>query len=107
MPIKVADNMVNTYAWIKATNNSKQYINIENRIDTTAVTPPTTAPMLMVMIKIKAINTIIIRCPAKILAKRRIIKAMGLVRVDIISIMGIKGNGTFNQVGTSGQITSL
>ena len=99
--------MVNTYAWINATNNSKQYINIENRIDTTAVTPPTTAPILNVMININAMSTIMIRCPAKILAKRRIISAIGLVRVEIISIIGMSGSGNLSHVGTSGHNTSL
>ena len=46
-------------------------------------------------------------CPASILAKRRIIKANGFVRIPKNSMNGIIGIGTFNHQGTSGQNISF
>ena len=99
--------MVNTYAWINATNNSKQYINTENATDTTETPAPTATPIRLVKMNINAISTRIIMCPANIFAKRRIISAIGLVNVPITSISGISGIGAFKKTGTSGQKISL
>ena len=46
-------------------------------------------------------------CPAIILAKRRIIKAKGLVNTPKSSITGISGTGNFKNRGTSGQNISF
>ena len=105
--MKMADSIVNTYAWINATNNSRKYINTENNIDTTETPAPTATPIMLAKMKIRAIKTKIIMCPAKIFAKRRIISAIGLVNVPIISISGISGSGAFRKTGTSGQKISL
>ena len=65
-------------------------------------TTPIVAMMKMIQVKANAIA-----CPAIMLAKRRTINAKGFVKIPKISITGIKGTGTFNQVGTSGQKISF
>ena len=45
MPMNIADSMVNTYAWINATSNSRKYINTENATDTTETPAPTATPI--------------------------------------------------------------
>ena len=105
--MNIADSIVNTYAWINATNNSRKYMNTENAIDTTDTPAPTAKPIRPANMNINDINTKIIMCPAKIFAKRRIISAIGLVNVPIISISGINGSGALRNTGTSGQKISL
>ena len=105
--MKIADSIVNTYACINATNNSRKYINTENATDTTDTPAPTATPIMLENMNISAISTKIIMCPANMFAKRRIISAIGLVNVPIISISGINGSGAFKNTGTSGQNISL
>ena len=57
--------------------------------------------------KIRLTNPSTMECPARILAKRRIIKAKGFVNIPMISMTGIKGIGTLSHQGTSGQNISL
>ena len=63
-------------------------------------------PMLA-EIKIRQVSTSIAMCPASILAKRRIIKANGFVKIPKNSMKGIIGTGTFSHQGTSGQKISF
>lgn len=92
---------------MNATRSSRQYINSENNTDTTATPDPTAIPIIDENMNIKHISTNIIMCPANMFAKRRIIRATGLVRVDIISITGINGIGALRNTGTSGHKTSF
>lgn len=59
------------------------------------------------MMKIIPANDKAIAWPAIMLAKSRIISANGFVKILTSSITGIKGTGTFNHVGTSGQKISF
>ena len=92
---------------MNATSNSRKYINTENATDTTETPAPTATPIRPANMKISDINTKIIMCPANMFAKRRIIRAIGLVSVPIISISGINGSGALRNTGTSGQKISL
>ncbi len=105
--MNMAESIVNTYAWINATNNSRQYMNSENAIETTDTPAPTAIPIIDENINIRQISTNIIMCPANIFANNLIIRAIGFVRVEIISITGINGIGAFKNRGTSGQRTSF
>ena len=105
-PINTADNMVNTYAWMKATNNSSAFIKMLNNTEATVSVPFKAGPILA-EINIKQVSTNIAMCPASILAKRRIIKANGFVKIPKNSINGIIGTGTFSHQGTSGQNISF
>ena len=77
------------------------------KMEMTEVAAPRPAPYIPPMMKIKAISTMMMICPAKMLANRRIIKAKGLVRVEMSSMMGISGMGNFRNMGTSGQRMSF
>lgn len=77
-------------------------MNIENPMDMMD-TPKPTDGLMLPKIKISAIKTNAIMCPAKMLANKRTNKANGLVNVEINSIIGIKGKGNFSIMGTSGQ----
>ena len=94
-PINTADSMVNTYAWIKATSNSNPFIKILNSTEATVSEPFKAGPILADM-NIRHVSTSIAMCPASILAKRRIIKANGFVKIPKNSINGIMGTGTFS-----------
>ena len=98
--------MVNTYAWMNATNNSNKFINTPNKTDTTVIEPFIAGPILTVM-NIKLVKARITECPAIIFANKRIIKANGFVKTPNNSTTGINGTGTFNQLGTSGQNISF
>ena len=80
-PINTAESMVNTYAWMKATNSSSAFTkNVEQYGSYRQCTPLSAGPMLA-EIKIRQVSTSIAMCPASILAKRRIIKANGFVKI--------------------------
>ena len=53
------------------------------------------------------VNDSAMACPASMLANKRIINANGFVKILKNSMNGIKGTGTFNHVGTSGQNISF
>ena len=78
MPMNVADNNVKIYAWMNATNNSIQNIKVVNSTEITIIDafPATPNPTVK---NITEISPITIACPPIMLAKRRIIKAKGLV----------------------------
>ena len=94
-PINTADSMVNTYAWIKAT---QQFQSVHKDIEQhrATVSEPFKAGPILADMNIRHVSTSIAMCPASILAKRRIIKANGLVKIPKNSINGIMGTGTFN-----------
>ena len=104
--MNTALSMVNTYACMNATNNSRKSINIVIATLTTVSEVPATTPIWKVM-NIMHTNDIIMACPANIFAKRRTIKANGFVNTPKNSISGIIGTGNFNHVGTSGQKISF
>ena len=106
MPIKTDESIVNTYAWIKATNTSTQFMKMLKSTETMLMEVLIATPMLAVT-KMILVNAKIIECPAKILANKRIIKANGLVKRPNNSIAGINGMGHFKNVGTSGQRISF
>ena len=91
---------------MKATSTSTQFMKILNNTETTLIDVLMAAPILAVT-KIMLVNAKMMECPAKILAKRRIIKANGLVKIPKSSMAGIKGMGHFKNVGTSGQRISF
>ena len=100
------ESMVNTYAWMNATSTSTQFIKMLNNTDTTLIEVLMAAPILAVT-KMMLVNAKMMECPAKILAKRRIIKANGLVKIPNNSMTGINGMGHFKNIGTSGQRISF
>ena len=106
MPIKTDESIVNTYAWIKATNTSTQFMKMLNSTDTmlmeVLIATPILAVTKMILVKAK-----IMEWPAKIFANKRIIKANGLVKIPNNSIAGINGIGHFKKVGTSGHRISF
>ena len=71
------------------------------------LSPPLTSGPISAVRKITATTPSIMKCPARILAKSLTIKLNGLVNIPMISINGIRGSGTFNHVGTSGQRMSF
>ena len=91
---------------MKATNNSSAFIKMLNNTEATVSVPFSAGPMLA-EIKIRQVSTSIAMCPASILAKRRIIKANGFVKIPKNSMNGIIGMGTFSHQGTSGQKISF
>ena len=106
MPINTADNMVNTYAWMNATNTSTQFMKILNNTDTILMDVLMTAPILAVT-NTMLVNAKIMECPAMMLANKRIIKAKGLVKMPNNSMAGMMGTGHFSHMGTSGQRISF
>ena len=105
-PINTADSIVNTIAWMKQTKHSRHIMkmlmmtlsaDIEN---CTATDWAATRKMIHVMATAMA-------CPAIMLAKSRIIRAKGFVKIPTNSITGMMGIGAFNHVGTSGQKISF
>ena len=104
--MNTADNMVNTYAWMKATRSSSMSMKIPKSTDMTVMEPLMTGPAFTVM-KIMATKLRMAACPAMMLANRRIIKANGLVKIPNSSIIGMRGTGTFNHKGTFGQKISF
>ena len=68
---------------------------------------PFKAGPILADMNIKQVSTSIAMCPASILAKRRIIRANGFVKIPKNSMNGIMGTGTFNHQGTSGQKMSF
>ena len=103
--MKIELNIVNTIAWMKQTMHSSNIMN-------TAITMPSTdMPIITAMafaatMKMMQINDTAMACPAIMLAKRRIIKAKGLVKIPTNSMTGIIGNA-FRAKGTSGQKISF
>ena len=77
------------------------------KMEMTEVAAPMPAPYIPPMMKIRAMSTMMMMWPAKMLANKRIIKAKGLVRVEMSSMIGIKGMGNFRNIGTSGQRMSF
>ena len=77
-----------------------------NNTEATVSVPFKAGPILADM-NIKQVSTSIAMCPASILAKRRIIRANGFVKIPKNSMNGIMGTGTFNHQGTSGQKISF
>lgn len=73
---------------------------------TTVIEELSTTP-IVAMMKMIHVNARAMAWPAIILAKRRTIKANGFVKIPKISIIGIKGTGTFSHAGTSGQKMSF
>jgi hypothetical protein len=57
--------------------------------------------------KIREVKASIMQCPAKIFAKRRMVRAIGLVRIPKNSITGIIGSGALRNKGTSGHRISF
>ena len=98
-PINTAVRLVNIKAWIKATNTSIKYMNVAKAIETGEKPQP--MPLLMfAKMKISEIRQIMMICPASIFAKRRMMRAKGLVKIERIST-GIMMN--FTKPGTGGQ----
>ena len=86
-------------AWINATSTSIKYMNVAKAMDTGEKPQP--IPVLMFeKMKMSEIRQLIMICPASILAKRRMINANGLVKIERISTGIII---TFTPCGTGGQ----
>ena len=100
--MNMALNIVKTYAWIKATSNSRQSMKIIITTDTPLSPAPITAPNLQ-EINITQVSDKTMAWPAKILANKRTIKAKGFVNMPNNSITGIIGTGHLSHVGTLGQ----
>ena len=66
----------------------------------------TKAPILAVM-NTMLVSAKMMECPAMMLANKRIIKAKGLVKIPNNSMTGMRGIGSFNHKGTSGQRISF
>ena len=88
---------------MKATNNS---INIMKTLNINGIILVEYPKTMLWFPKMNIIHTKdnMITCPAVILAKSRTVKENGLVNISMNSNAGIKGTGSFNQVGTSGFI---
>ena len=100
------DSIVNTNACIKATRSSRIFMNMVKTTETKVMAVPIylLTDMVMNIMQTKARITV---CPARIFAKRRIVKAKGLTNIPNISITGIIGTGNLRKIGTSGQKISL
>ena len=83
------------------------YIKSENPTDRMVVPPATATPPISLKMKMSESNTSTIMCPPIMLAKRRTIKAMGLVSTPNISMKGMMGRGALSATGTSGQNISF
>ena len=101
--MNIEDSIVNTYAWINATSNSRQFINIIKNTATADMVLHTAIDMELVRKMIQVIPNMM-ECPAIMLAKSRIIRVNGLVKIPNISINAISG---FIHNGTSGQRISF
>ena len=77
---------------------------MSNELNTVKIDP--IVVLICHVMKITKVNERIIACPAIILAKRRIIRAKGLVNIPKISITGITG-GILSHKGTFGQRISF
>ena len=73
---------------------------------TTVSGVPMSAPSWQVM-KMMQVRERIMACPPMMLAKRRTIRAKGLVKMPKSSMTGIIGTGTLSQAGTGGQNISF
>ena len=80
------------------TKSSKQNMKTENAIEIGAKPHPAVA-LIAPKMKIMEITLRIIICPARMFAKRRIVKAIGLMNNDIISMIT---NRIFARNGTPG-----
>ena len=104
--MKTAESMVNTIAWMKQTRHSRHIMKtlmMTLRADIescTATACEATRKMIHVIATAMA-------CPAIMLAKSRIIRAKGLVKIPTNSMTGMMGMGALSQVGTSGQKMSF
>ena len=72
----------------------------------TLVTLPMPTPYMPPMMNINPMSTMMTMWPARMLAKRRTIKAKGLMMAEMTSMMGINGKA-FRKTGTSGQKISF
>lgn len=98
--------MVNTYAWNESYQQFKRiHKNVEQYGSYRQCTVERRS--MLAEIKIRQVSTSIAMRPASILAKRRIIKANGFVKIPKNSMKGIIGTGTFSHQGTSGQKISF
>jgi hypothetical protein len=81
-------------------------MNIVKTTDTKVIAVPIylLTDMVINIIHTKARTTV---CPARIFAKRRIVKANGFTKIPNSSINGIIGTGSLRNIGTSGQKISL
>ena len=97
--------MVNTIDWMKHTRSSrhimKMLMSTLSEDIPTATPNPIEATTKMMLVSDKAMA-----CPAIMLAKSRIIRAKGLVKIPTNSISGMSGKA-FNANGTSGQKMSF
>ena len=104
--MKVAESMVNTMDWMKHTNSSRHIMN--TLITTLTIDMPTIMTMpLATTRKMMHVRAKAMACPAIMLAKSRIIRAKGLVKIPMNSMKGINGTGALSHVGTSGQKMSF
>ena len=104
-PMKMALSIVNTIAWMKQTKTSS--VDMNTLIMTlTALMPRNTPIDLLATKKMMQTKDMAIACPAMILAKRRIIKANGFVKMPTNSMAGIRGKA-LRASGTSGQKISF
>ena len=91
---------------MKLTSVSSNNIKSEKRTEKAVIPPVTTGPKLA-NININKVSTITIMWPPIMLAKRRTVRAAGLVNMPKISIMGMMGRGNFSHRGTSGHNISF
>ena len=104
--MKIVESMVKTYAWIKLTSTSISSMNTEkSRLMTVA--PPPAAGLTAAKMKMSSVSTSTIMCPPIMLAKRRTVRAAGLVNMPKISMAGMMGRGNFSHRGTSGHNISF
>ena len=104
--MKTALSMVKTYAWIKATSSSRQFMKIIRIKLTNEREAPMAKPNWQVM-NITHVSDRIMAWPPIMLANKRTIRANGFVNMPNSSMTGIMGIGTFSHVGTSGQNISF
>src|SRR5215217_6084909 len=97
--MKTAVRFVKMKACINATNTSIKYMNVAKAIET-GEKPQPIPVLIFAKMKISETKQIMMMWPASILAKRRMINAKGLVKMERIST-GIIIN--FTKPGTGGQ----
>ena len=106
MPMNTDESRVNTIAWMKQTKHSRHIMKMDMRTLTALMLKKTCADMEATRKMMHGIATAM-ACPAMMLAKSRIIRAKGLVKIPTNSITGMMGIGAFSHVGTSGQKISF
>ena len=98
--------MVNTIAWMKQTRHSRHIMKMLI-MTLSADIDNCTATVWAATRKIIHVIATAIACPAIILAKSRIIRAKGFVKIPTNSITGMMGMGALSHEGTSGQKISF